>query len=33
MAVTVFENTNDTIIACSNKRLYALYTETHVTSS
>ena len=33
MPVTLCENTNDTRIAYSNKRLYDLYTETHVTSS
>ena len=29
----IMRNTNDTIIANSNTRLYDLYTETHVTSS
>ena len=33
MAETLCENANDTIIAYSNKRLYDLYTETHVTCS
>ena len=33
MAVRLWENTNDTIIAYSNKGLYDLYTETHVRSS